>query len=226
MNRRDELAANLMRVQADISHACERVGRDPESVTLIVVSKTWPSSDIRYLHDLGVREFGESREQEGHQKSDELSDLDIRWHFIGQIQRNKAKRIAQWANVIHSFDREELIPLLGEREVCIQVNLDGQSHRGGVAPEHVLDLAAEVARSSLQLRGLMAVAPLPTEIAQANADLAFARLHDLHAQLLATHPEATWLSAGMSGDFEVAIAHGATHVRIGSSILGSRPVLE
>lgn len=222
MNRREELATNLKQVQNDISHACERSGRDPKSVTLIVVSKTWPTTDIRYLHELGVRDFAESREQEGHQKSEELTDLDLRWHFIGQIQRNKAKRISQWSHVIHSLDREELIPLLGEREVCIQVNLDGGVGRGGVAPEQLLTLASTVARSRLRLKGLMAVAPLPL----ATAGVAFAKLHDLHAELIANFPEATWLSAGMSGDFELAIAHGATHVRIGSSILGSRRVLE
>lgn len=221
MNRRDELAQNLASVQQRITDACDASNRNISDVTLIVVSKTWPSSDIALLHELGMIHFGESREQEGHLKAQELSLANIVWHFIGQIQRNKARRIAQWANVIHSLDRPELIPLLGDREVLIQVNLDRRSNRGGVDPTGVLALADRIADSPLRLRGLMAVAPL-----DADPNAAFADLAVVHHQLQDRYPQATWLSAGMSGDFQEAIAHGATHVRLGTSILGSRPVLE
>lgn len=221
MTRSEELADNLQKVQAQLDQACDQVGRNRNEVTLIAVSKTWPASDVAILSELGQRDFGESKEQEGHRKADELADVDLTWHFIGQIQRNKAKRIAEWADVLHSVDRPELIPLLGQRSVLIQVNLDQGTGRGGVAPDEVLALAQRIADSPLTLRGLMAVAPL-----HADPDQTFARLQTLHHLLMEKYPSAQWLSAGMSGDFASAIKHGATHVRIGTSILGSRLALE
>lgn len=221
MTRAQEIASNLADVRARIHKAAKSAGRDPETITLVAVTKTFPESDIEILADLGITDVGESKEQEGSRKAAALSHLPLRWHFIGQLQRNKAARVAKWASVIQSVDRPELIGLLDSREVLLQINLDGQEGRGGVAPEAMLSLADAVVSSPLTLGGLMAVAPLGGD-----ADAAFARLADLHRQLLAAHPAARTLSAGMSGDLEAAITHGATHVRIGSSILGSRPLLQ
>lgn len=222
MTRTSEIAENLERTRERIAKACDSVGRDPESVTLIAVTKTFPSSDIRILADLGIADVGENREQEGASKVEELEDLNLRWHFIGQLQRNKARKVAAWADVIHSVDRVELIDLLGDREVLIQVNLDpSATGRGGVWPDQVESLASKVQEAKTVLRGLMAVAPLGE-----HPDRPFAELSALHRQILITHPQATWLSAGMSSDLESAIAYGATHIRLGSSILGSRRLLQ
>lgn len=218
MSRSAQIQGNLAAVRERMSRACDLAGRDLESVTLIAVTKTFPASDIEILADLGVTDVGESKEQEGHGKAEALAHLELTWHFIGQLQRNKAKRVASWARVIHSVDRAELIPLLDSREVLIQVNLDPEvPGRGGIHVEQIARLAQQIAASSLRLRGLMAVAPLERDPAQA-----FAVLHQSHRELVATYPDATWISAGMSGDLEAAIAHGATHVRLGASILGSR----
>lgn len=218
MTRGQEIAANLVAAQERIARACEAAGRDAADITLIAVTKTWPASDIRILADLGITHIGESKEQEGHSKFQEVSDLPVTWHFIGQIQRNKAKRIAQWATIIHSVDRAELVPLLGTRQALIQVNLDpAASGRGGVEPDRVIELARAITSSPLALKGVMAVAPLGQE-----PDRCFAQLREVRDQIVAQFPGADWISAGMSGDLESAIAHGATHVRLGSSILGSR----
>lgn len=218
MTRGQEISANLSAVQERIVRACDAAGRNATEVTLIAVTKTWPASDIRILADLGIAHIGESKEQEGHSKFQELSDLHLTWHFIGQIQRNKAKKIAEWASIIHSVDRAELVPLLGAREVLIQVNLDPTaSGRGGVEPNHVNELAQAIAASSLALKGVMAVAPLGQD-----PDPGFAQLREVRDQLVSQFPGAGWISAGMSGDLESAIAYGATHVLLGSSILGSR----
>lgn len=218
MNRAAEIRSNLIATHDRIARACDSAGRSSDDITLIAVTKTFPIEDIRILVDLGVRHVGESKEQEGHGKAEQLADSALTWHFIGQIQRNKAKKIAQWAHVIHSLDRHELIPLLGQRQVMLQINLDPtQQGRGGVEPAALMDLAAEVAASELDLKGVMAVAPLGVDPAAAFADLAA-----LSHGLVRRYPGAGSISAGMSGDLEAAIAHGATHVRLGSSILGSR----
>ncbi|GAA4108232.1 YggS family pyridoxal phosphate-dependent enzyme [Nocardioides fonticola] len=229
MSRAEELAANLAAVQARIATAATAAGRDPAEVGLVVVTKYFPASDVRLLAGLGVAEVGENRHQEAEAKAAECADLGLRWHFIGGLQSNKAAAVAGYADVVESVDRPKLIAPLDRGaaargavvDVLVQVSLDppGRDQRSGVEPAGLLDLAAAVEEADhLRLAGLMAVAPLGEDPAAA-----FARLADLRAELLADHPGATTLSAGMSGDLEQAVAVGATHVRIGSAILGSRP---
>ncbi|MCX4095231.1 YggS family pyridoxal phosphate-dependent enzyme [Nocardia sp. alder85J] len=218
-----------------IAAACRAAGRDPAAVRLLPVTKFFPASDIDILYQLGRREFGESREQEAAAKVDELSGLSpIRWHMIGRLQRNKAKSVARWAAVVHSVDSERLATALdqgvsaardaGHRDaalrVLLQVSLDRDPGRGGVVPTELAALADQVERcENLQLAGLMAIPPLDSEV-----EAAFARLAGIHARLRAAHPAATELSAGMSGDLEVAIAHGSTCVRVGTALMGARPI--
>ena len=204
--RRAELAANLADVSARIAAAAAAAGRDPVEVTLVVVTKTWPSSDVALLADLGVTDVAENRDQEARPKYDATADLGLRWHFVGQLQRNKVR---------HVLDRDI--------DVLLQVDLADppQPHRGGVAPADVAALAATVAEvDRLRLAGLMAVAPLGEDPATA-----FARLAVLAADLRATYPGAVVLSAGMSHDLEQAVAAGATHVRVGTAVLGGRAAL-
>jgi pyridoxal phosphate enzyme (YggS family) len=214
-----------MRIEA----ACDSVGRDPEGVTLIAVTKTFPASDIRLLAELGVTDVGENRDQEASDKHAECADVPLRWHFVGQLQRNKARSVAHYADVVHSVDRLSLVTSLSaaltetsrELTALVQVNLDDDSEaadRGGVPPDLAPDLADAVALAAgLRLGGLMAVAPLG-----ADADVAFARLARAAERVRLDHPEAVIVSAGMSGDLESAIRHGATHVRIGTALLGHR----
>jgi PLP dependent protein len=225
MARIDELASNLAAVRSRIAAACASAGRDPSSVTLIAVTKTYPASDVRHLLSLGVTDFGENRDQEAAPKAAEVPEAT--WHFIGQLQRNKARSVVTYASMVHSVDSAELAKALGDRrqgtplEVLIQVSLDSDPGRGGVPPVELTKVAdAVLASGSLRLRGLMAVAPL-NEAPQT----AFARLAEYSRMFRLDHPDATVLSAGMSEDLVEAIAHGATHVRIGSALLGKRPVL-
>lgn len=220
------LAARLSAIDTRIADAARLAGRDPAEITRIVVTKFHPASLVRELHELGVREVGENRQQELTAKQGELAQLDLRWHFIGQAQTNKAASIRRSADVVHSLDRGRLADALDRAadsddvlDVLVQINLTDDEARGGVAPagapalaEHVLSL------SSLRLRGVMAVAPLDEEPASA-----FARLHDVAESVRELAPDATWISAGMTGDFVEAIAAGATHLRIGSAITGPRP---
>jgi pyridoxal phosphate enzyme (YggS family) len=219
--RSQELSANLDSIRARIGAAVQGSGRSPDEVTLIVVTKTFPASDVQILYDLGVRDFGENRDQEASVKSLELPD-DCRWHFQGQIQSNKLKSIAEWADVLHSIDdishAIKLNSLVAEKDVFVQVSLDNLPNRGGVLPNLLPDFLEEIsALANLNLRGLMAVAPLGEEPARA-----FSRLKELSDQVVRVHPKAHEISAGMSNDFEAAIAQGATHIRIGSQILGVR----
>ena len=219
--RSQELSANLDSIRARIGAAVQGSGRSPDEVTLIVVTKTFPASDVQILYDLGVRDFGENRDQEASVKSLELPD-DCRWHFQGQIQSNKLKSIAEWADVLHSIDdishARKLNSLVAEKDVFVQVSLDNLPNRGGVLPNLLPDFLEEIsALANLNLRGLMAVAPLGEEPAKA-----FSRLKELSDQVVSVHPKAHEISAGMSNDFEAAIAQGATHIRIGSQILGVR----
>ena len=219
--RSQELSANLDSIRARIGAAVQGSGRNPDEVTLIVVTKTFPASDVQILYDLGVRDFGENRDQEASVKSLELPD-DCRWHFQGQIQSNKLKSIAEWADVLHSIDdiahARKLNSLVAEKDIFVQVSLDNLPNRGGVLPNLLPDFLEEVsALANLNLRGLMAVAPLGEEPARA-----FSRLKELSDQVVRVHPKAHEISAGMSNDFEAAIAQGATHIRIGSQILGVR----
>jgi pyridoxal phosphate enzyme (YggS family) len=220
-SRAAEISKNLQAITARIVSAAESAGRDPEEITLIAVTKTFPVTDAKILYELGVRDFGENRDQEGSVKYSELPG-DSNWHFQGQIQSNKLKSIATWADVIHSIDdishAKKLNSLVAMKEIFIQVSLDNLPGRGGVNPEQILDFLAEVATlPNLKVRGLMAVAPLEEPPMEA-----FKRLKTLSEAVTKTHPNAWEISAGMSNDFEAAISQGATHIRIGSQILGVR----
>ena len=226
--RRAQIERGLIATRERIVRACDAVHRDPREVTLVVVTKTFPASDIRLLVDLGVHDVAENRDQEAKAKVAELADLDIRWQYIGQLQRKKAASVVAWADLITSIDRPELAVACAHaaerahrrQDVCIQVNLDppDRAGRGGVSPDALLDLVTTVlALPTLRLRGLMTVAPYPGD-----PDEAFARLARYRAAVVAVAPDATELSAGMSSDLEAAVAHGATQVRIGGAILGNR----
>lgn len=230
--RREELRAHLAAVRERIARAAEAAGRDPSDVALVVVTKFFPASDVRLLVDLGVSDVGENRHQEAEAKAAACADLSLRWHFIGGLQSNKAAAVARYADVVESVDRASLVGRLDrgaaetarEVDVLIQVSLDppGRDHRAGVVPDDLEALAARVeAAPHLSLRGLMAVAPLGEDPAEA-----FGRLAAIRSGFLDQHPSATRLSAGMSGDLEAAIAAGATHVRVGSAVLGSRPSVQ
>jgi pyridoxal phosphate enzyme (YggS family) len=230
--RRDEIAAGLRTVREQIVAAAEAAGRDPAGVTLVVVTKTFPTSDIRLLVDLGVRDVAENRHQDAAEKAAELSDLELVWHFVGQVQSNKAARIASYADVVHSVDSVRIAGRLGAGAVqagrtvtaLVQVSLDPAAEsegRGGAPPGDVPSLARAVATTEgLRLGGVMAVAPLDEP-----ASDAFARVAGIAAEIRHDHPSATMVSAGMSADFAEAVKAGATHVRVGSAILGSRPPL-
>ncbi|MFF4614574.1 MULTISPECIES: YggS family pyridoxal phosphate-dependent enzyme [Nonomuraea] len=224
--RRDEIAAGLAEVDTRIAAACRAVGRDRGEVTLIAVTKTRPAEDVRILAELGVRDVGENRDQEAAPKAQELADLPLTWHFVGQLQTNKVRSVVAYADVIHSVDRLRLVEAIskeavrqGRRVGClIQVALDDDPDRGGARAADVLELADEVALAEgLWLGGVMAVAPLGEEPAKA-----FARLRDVATRLEEQHPRATMISAGMSEDLTEAIAYGATHVRVGTALLGRR----
>ena len=226
--RRDEIAEGLRQARDRIARACSEAGRDPDDVTLIVVTKTFPAADVRHLHALGVRDVGENRHPEAREKAADCADLDLRWHFVGQLQTNKAKAVAGYADVVHSVDRERVVDAIARGrtgsapvDCLIQVSLDDDAARGrgGAPPADVLDLAAVIAdHDNLRLRGVMAVAPLGGD-----PDAAFARLQAISLDLRSRRPQASWISAGMSGDLEAAVRNGATHVRVGSAILGTRP---
>ena len=235
--RADELSAHLAHVRARVEAACAAAGREPETVTLIVVSKTWPADDVRRLAALGVRDFGENRDQEAAPKAAATSDLDLRWHFVGQLQTNKAASVARYADLVHSVDRESLVTALergatkaSRRIGClIEVDLtDGVTGRGGASPADVPELARLIAGAGhLELRGVMGVAPLAGE-SQDQREVsmrAFQRLADVSGRLREEHPDADLVSAGMSEDLEEAVRAGATHLRVGSAVLGTRPPL-
>ncbi|MCW2737460.1 YggS family pyridoxal phosphate-dependent enzyme [Nocardioides sp.] len=231
MTRADELTTNLDVVRRRISAACEAAGRDPGEVSLVVVTKFFPASDVRLLADFGVTDVGENRHQEAEAKAAECADLGLRWHFIGGLQSNKAGAVATYADVVESVDRVKLVGPLSrgaharghDVDVLLQVSLDPPgAHRSGADAADLAELARRVGEADrLRLRGLMAVAPLGED-----PQRAFARLAGIRRDFLAEHPEATVLSAGMSGDLEAAIAHGATHVRVGSAVLGPRPAVQ
>ena len=220
-SRAAEISANLQAITARIVSAAESAGRSPAEITLIAVTKTFPVTDVKILYELGVRDFGENRDQEGSVKFSELPG-DCNWHFQGQIQSNKLKSIAAWADVIHSIDdishAKKLSSLVAAKDIFVQVSLDNLPGRGGVNPEQLHDFLGEVtALANLNARGLMAVAPLDEPPLEA-----FKRLKTLSETVIKTHPNTWEISAGMSNDFEAAISQGATHIRIGSQILGVR----
>jgi pyridoxal phosphate enzyme (YggS family) len=224
LDRKSEIAANLLEVNGRIATAAAKAGRNPADIKLIVVTKTFPITDLQNLYDLGVREFGENRDQEASEKVG-LLPADINWHFQGQIQSNKLKSITSWATYIHSIDQLKYAKMVSEfagnqrKSIFLQVSLDQiPESRGGVDPAKLVELASGITEfTNLNLMGLMAVAPLDE-----GTDSAFSRLATYHHEFMKGFPQAKYLSAGMSGDYESAILHGATHIRIGSSILGNR----
>jgi pyridoxal phosphate enzyme (YggS family) len=231
MSRRDELAANLATVRARIRAACDAAGR-PDDVSLVVVTKFFPESDVRLLAELGVTDVGENRHQEASAKAAACADLGLTWHFIGSVQSNKAAAVAAYSDVVESVDRSKLVSPLdrgaheqGRRVDClVQVSLDPPelTGRGGARPQDVARIADALgASASLSLRGVMAVAPLGED-----PRAAFEQLAAIAADLRRDHPEATVVSAGMSGDLEEAVRWGATHVRVGSAVLGQRPSIK
>jgi pyridoxal phosphate enzyme (YggS family) len=231
--RREELSAGLAKVEERILAACRAADRPRGDIQLIVVTKNFPGSDIELLCDLGVKDIGENRDQEASAKIGALP-REVRErlhvHFIGQLQSNKAGSLATYVDTVHSIDRDKLVFALDRaaaargREIgaLIQVSLAGdraQAGRGGIRPDGVAELANSVAAAQhLRLRGLMAVAPLGVDPGEA-----FAQLDTVARAVRADHPGATWVSAGMSADLEAAVANGATHLRVGTAILGSRP---
>jgi pyridoxal phosphate enzyme (YggS family) len=224
--RRDEIAANLADVRKRIEAACAAAGRDPGEVTLIAVTKTFPASDVRLLAELGVTEVAENRDQDARPKAQECRDLPLTWHFVGQLQTNKAGSVASYADVVQSVDRSKLVRALSRAAVreertlrcLVQVGLDDGEGRGGAAPDDVPGLADEIAGAEgLELGGVMAVAPLGGDPVEA-----FTRLARIAARVRESHPGAMAISAGMSGDLEAGIACGATHVRVGTALLGGR----
>ncbi|MDG4840634.1 YggS family pyridoxal phosphate-dependent enzyme [Micromonospora sp. WMMD967] len=235
--RHAEIAAGLAQVRSRIADACAQAGRDHADVTMIAVTKTYPASDVVALAGLGVTDMGENRDQEAAGKAAEVAAAGVRprWHFIGQLQRNKARSVVRYADVVQSVDSVRLARALAtasaDRErpldVLVQVSIDGDAARGGALPGSAdpgagLEPVAEAVADApgLRLVGLMAVAPLGWE-----PERAFARLAEVADVFRGVHPGATALSAGMSGDFEIAIRYGATHVRVGSALLGMRSTL-
>ncbi|MFF3482498.1 YggS family pyridoxal phosphate-dependent enzyme [Streptomyces sp. NPDC002701] len=245
-DRRTELAENLAKVEARIAAACVAAGRRRDEVTLIVVTKTYPAEDVRLLSGLGVRHVAENRDQDAAPKAAACADLPLSWHFVGQLQTNKVRSVVGYADVVQSVDRARLVTALSkeavrtEREVgcLVQVALDaerspgekpresgGLGERGGVPVEGVEELCGLVAGApGLRFDGLMTVAPLTGPYAGREL-AAFERLMDLSTDLRRAHPAATMVSAGMSADLEHAVAAGATHVRVGTAVLGVRPRL-
>jgi hypothetical protein len=227
--RRAQISGRLAAVHKRIAAACQAAGRDPGEVTLVAVTKTFPASDVRLLASLGVRHVGENKDQEAAPKAAECADLagDLTWHFIGQLQTNKAASVVSYANYVHSVDRAHLVQALGKRAraagrviTClVQVSLDDAPGRGGVAQADLPALAVSLAaQENLVLGGIMAIAPLDVPAAQA-----FSALPRLSSAVREIRPEAAIISAGMTGDLEEAITAGATHVRVGTALLGGRP---
>jgi len=228
-NRLSEIQSNLEIIQARIESACTVAGRDISEITLIAVTKTYPASDVDLLKQLGIENVGENRDQEASAKKLEVKS-EFKWHFIGQLQSNKAKSVVNYADLIHSVDRWSLAKEIQKsaqgkdkvQQVLIQVDLDQSGPdptRGGIWPAELRELAQLINQAShLELKGLMSVAPLGEK-----PELAFARLKEIRVDFLKENPGAQILSAGMSDDLESAILHGATHLRIGSALLGERP---
>jgi pyridoxal phosphate enzyme (YggS family) len=236
-----ELAAALARVRQRVARAAESAGRDAADIELLPITKFFPASDVLILTRLGCNVFGESREQEGAAKAAEV-DADpaaggVRWHMVGRVQRNKAASIANWAQAVHSADSAKLVTALdhaaaaalatGRRgrllRLYVQLSLDGDTERGGVdisRPDLIDELCDQVdAAESLELAGLMAIPPLGVD-----PDDAFARLAAERRRVQQRYPQALGLSAGMSGDLEVAVKHGSTCVRVGTALMGPRPL--
>ncbi|MFH8380928.1 YggS family pyridoxal phosphate-dependent enzyme [Kitasatospora sp. NPDC018058] len=236
--RYEELGTNLDVVERRIADACAAAGRPREDVTLIVVTKTYPAEDTALLAGLGVTDVAENRDQDAGPKAEQCRNLPLAWHFVGQLQTNKVRSVVRYANHVHSVDRLRLVGSLSaavlrserpELGCLVQVALDKEhgegGHRAGVAPEDVAELTDAIADTpGLRLDGVMTVAPLAGPLAGDPAR-AFDRLAEIATAVRAAHPAATMVSAGMSGDLEQAIAAGATHVRVGTAVLGVRSPL-
>lgn len=227
--RRRELAERFAQVRARLDTACRAAGRAPGSVRLLAVCKSATPADVCFLATLGQRAFGENRLDELVAKQAQLATAGpLEWHFLGRLQTNKAHRLAGRCQLVHSVDRATLLPRLARGtgpaglDVLVQVSLDGDPARGGVAPAGVLALADAVANTSgLRLSGVMAIAPRAEEPRRA-----FARLRLVAESVVAAHPSASVISAGMSADLEDAVAEGATLVRVGGALFGSsRPLV-
>ncbi|MDP9239822.1 MAG: YggS family pyridoxal phosphate-dependent enzyme [Actinomycetota bacterium] len=222
--RARQLAANLAGFEQRLTAACAAAGRARSEVTVIAVTKTFPAADVLALATLGVGDFGENRDGEARAKAAAVPD--VRWHFVGRLQRNKCRSVASYADAVHSVDRVEVAAALADGaaragrlvDVLVQVSLDGDPARGGALPADVPAIAEACAKAEcLRLSGVMAVAPM-----DADPDAVFARLAGVAAALVADHPRADAISAGMSGDLESAVRNGATHVRVGTALLGGR----
>jgi pyridoxal phosphate enzyme (YggS family) len=216
------LAERLAAVQGAIADAAREAGRDSSDLTTIVVTKFHPAGLVRELAALGVRDVGENRHQEASAKAAEVDDLDLVWHFVGQLQSKKARQAKAYARVFHSLDRESVIDALsspdGVVDGFVQLNLTDDPGRGGVQPDDLQRVAEHViATEGIRLLGVMAVAPIGEEPRRA-----FERVRHASEALVAIDPGARFISAGMSGDFRDAILEGATHLRIGSAITGNR----
>ena len=220
IDRRSEITSNLEAVRDQISKAALTAGRSLDEITLIAVTKTFPASDVEILRELGITHFGENRDSDAAPKAAAVVGT---WHFQGQIQSNKLKSITSWANVIHSLDEIRHFEVIEKNalhplDIFCQVSLDDSVGRGGVSEQKLYELAQAIEKSAThRLQGLMAVAPLGVD-----PTVAFSKLSAIHKAFMADFPKADKLSAGMSGDFKEAITYGATHIRIGSQILGSR----
>ncbi|MDH6704237.1 pyridoxal phosphate enzyme (YggS family) [Kitasatospora sp. MAA19] len=236
--RYEELGTNLDVVERRIADACAAVGRARDEVTLIVVTKTYPAEDTALLAGLGVTDVAENRDQDAAPKAEQCRNLPLDWHFVGQLQTNKVRSVVRYANHVHSVDRLRLVESLSaavlkserpELGCLVQVALDKEhgegAHRAGVAPEDVAEITDAIADTpGLRLDGVMTVAPLAGPLAGDPAR-AFERLTEIATAVRTAHPAATMVSAGMSGDLEQAIAAGATHVRVGTAVLGVRSPL-
>ncbi|MEK2488800.1 YggS family pyridoxal phosphate-dependent enzyme [Kitasatospora purpeofusca] len=236
--RYEELGTNLEVVERRIADACAAAGRARDEVRLIVVTKTYPAEDTALLAGLGATDVAENRDQDAAPKAEQCRNLPLDWHFVGQLQTNKVRSVVRYADHVHSVDRARLVESLGaavtkaERAdlgCLVQVALDKEAgeggHRAGVAPADVLALADAIADTpGLRMEGVMTVAPLAGPLAGDPAS-AFDRLAEIATAVRAAHPAATMVSAGMSGDLEQAIAAGATHVRVGTAVLGVRSPL-
>ena len=223
MDTPGELAQRVENVLGRVADACRDADRRPDEVTVIAVTKFHPASLIRQLVRLGIHHVGENRHQDAAPKAAELADEPLTWHFVGQLQSNKARAVLGYSRIIHSVDRVSLVSALAKAdtpcEVFLEVNLTDDPARGGVAPDALEALTESVLeRPTLRLAGVMAVAPID-EVPRA----AFARLRLLSERVRRIAPDARAISAGMSGDFPDAIAEGATHLRIGTAITGKRP---
>ena len=224
-----QLTENYQKIQSRIIEACNKSGRNTSDITVIAITKTYPAKDVDLLKRIGIENVGENKDQEASEKYKEVKNKFI-WHFVGQLQTNKVKSVVQYADYIHSVDRLSLVKEIQKmsqkinkiQKVLIQIELDesqNDENRGGVNPQNLNDLAQEISSSpNLELSGLMSVAPL-----NMTSNQAFSKLEKIRSEFIKTYPLAKMLSAGMSDDLEEAVSHGATHLRIGSALLGERP---